>query len=75
MTEESARATEKARVYAPSFGEPITPWFRWFAWRPVHTVDRGWRWLRPVWKRRVQKHSYLDGGVDFWFQFAVAVER
>lgn len=28
------------------------PWFRWFAWRPVDTDDRGWVWLRMVWKRR-----------------------
>ena len=57
--------------YTPRFGEPITEWFRWFAWKPVETVDRGWRWLRPVWKRRVQKHEYLFGGGDFWFQHAV----
>ena len=25
--------------------------FRWFAWRPVWTYDRGWVWLRPVWRR------------------------
>lgn len=32
------------------------PAFRWFAWRPAWTDDRGWRWLRPVWRRRL----YLD---------------
>lgn len=26
-------------------------WFRWFAWRPVWTRDRGWQWLRMVWRR------------------------
>lgn len=55
----------------PTFGTPVTPWFRWFAWRPTWTVDRGWRWLRPIWRRRVAKHSYLDGGGDFWFQDVV----
>lgn len=29
------------------------PWWRWFAWRPVWTLDRGWQWLRPVWRRHV----------------------
>jgi len=55
----------------PRFGEPVTDWFRWFAWRPVETADRGWRWLRPVWRRRIQKHDYLFGGADFWFQHAI----
>lgn len=59
--------------YASMFGEPVSGWFRWFAWRPVETVDRGWRWLRPVWRRRVHKHSYLTGGTDWWFQHAVRV--
>lgn len=59
--------------YEPAFGEPVSGWFRWFAWRPVETVDRGWRWLCPVWRRRVQKHDYLSGGPDFWFQHAVDV--
>lgn len=26
--------------------------FRWFAWRPVVTDDRGLRWLRLVWRSR-----------------------
>jgi len=59
--------------YAPRFGAPISNWFRWFAWRPVNTVDRGWRWLVIVNRRRIQKHNYLDGGGDFWFQHAVAL--
>lgn len=32
------------------------PVHRWFAWRPVNTDDRGWRWLRLVWRRRY----YID---------------
>lgn len=27
--------------------------FRWFAWRPVWTLDRGWVWMRRVWRRHV----------------------
>lgn len=60
-------------IYHPMFGEPVSDWYRWFAWKPVETVDRGWRWLVPVYRRRVHKHSYLPGGSDFWFQHAVAV--
>jgi hypothetical protein len=55
----------------PMFGEPITGWYRWFAWHPVETADRGWRWLLPVWRRRIEKHAHLDGGGDRWFQHAV----
>ena len=58
-------------AYLPTFGDPVSRWFRWFAWRPVHTVDRGWRWLRVVHKRRVQRHHYLHGGPDFWYQHVV----
>lgn len=61
--------------YLPAFGSPVADWHRWFAWHPVETVDRGWRWLRPVWRRRIEKHDYLYGGADRWFQHAVAVGR
>lgn len=52
----------------PRFGRPVSEWWRWFAWRPVETVDRGWVWLRVVYRRRIAKHNFLDGGADFWFQ-------
>lgn len=51
----------------PRFGFAVGPWFRWFAWRPTMTVDRGWRWLCPVWRRRYQTHEYLDGPTSLWF--------
>ena len=57
--------------YQPTFGEPLSDWFRWFAWRPVRTLDRGWRWLRPVWRRRCQSHDYLDGPTVSWWQNVV----
>lgn len=57
--------------YMPMFGDPVGPWYRWFSWRPVETVDRGVIWLRPVWRRRVAKHAFLTGGADFWFQHCV----
>ena len=28
------------------------PWFCWFAWHLVDTKDRGWRWLRILWRRK-----------------------
>ena len=56
----------------PRFGRPIGPWFRWFAWFPVWTHDRGTIWLRMVWKRLIQKHDHLDGGADYWFQYSVS---
>ena len=59
-------------TYQPMFGVPVGPWFRWFAWRPVRTVDRGYRWLRPVWRRRCQSKSYLDGPTVQWFQNVVS---
>ena len=57
--------------YALRFAEPVGPWFRWFAWHPVRTVDRGWRWLRVVWRRPVQLLPYLDGPAEPWFQTVV----
>ena len=60
--------------FAPQFGTPVAGWFRWFAWRPVNTVDRGWRWLRVVNCRRIQRKQHLTGGADFWFQYAVAIQ-
>lgn len=56
---------------APSFGFPIGPWHRWFAWRPTQTVDRGWRWLRPVWRRRFQTHDFLPTATHQWFLTSV----
>lgn len=56
---------------SPSFAFPVGPWFRWFAWRPTRTVDRGWRWLRPVWRRRYQSHDHLDGPTMLYFLTSV----
>lgn len=64
--------TEMNDRYLPRFGNPITPWFRVFAWRPVQTVDRGTVWLRRVYKRRIQTKEYLQGASEWWWQYAVA---
>lgn len=44
------------------------PAHRWFAWHPVNTWDRGWKWLRVVHRRRVWKPSVsVDGRtVRYW---------
>jgi len=59
--------------YAPMFGRPVGEWYRWFAWRPVETVDRGRQWLRFVHRRRIHKLYFLHGGADWWFQHAVTL--
>jgi hypothetical protein len=53
---------------APVFGDPKGPWIKSFAWTPTFTIDAGWIWLRPIWKRHIHKHHWLDGGADFWWQ-------
>ena len=59
----------------PLFGTPVGPWFRWFAWRPVMTADRGWRWLMFVWRRRYQTKLNLPGPIDQWFHTVVDREE
>ena len=54
----------------PIFGDPVTCWRWWFAWRPVNSLSRGWVWLSFVKRRRIAKHSWLDGGADLWWQYA-----
>jgi hypothetical protein len=62
-------------IAEPRFGSPIGPWHKWWAWRPVHSYDRRLIWLRPCWRRCIQKHNYLDGGGEFWFQYAVELPQ
>jgi len=57
--------------WVPMFGDPATDWTRWFAWRPVETWDRRWRWLCWVERRLIVKHHFLDGGGDCWWQHRV----
>jgi hypothetical protein len=78
LDESNARQIEKATskpdgrdVFLPQFGYPLTDWWRWFAWYPIKTVDRGWVWLRLLHRRRIAKYPNLPGGADFWFQNAV----
>lgn len=45
------------------------PWIGTFAWLPRFTSDSGTVWLRRCWKRHIQKHQYLSGGADWWWQY------
>lgn len=60
--------------WMPLFGTPVNDWYRTWAWKPVFTIDRGYIWMRPYWRRRVHKHQYLHGGSDFWWQNVVKVQ-
>ncbi len=58
----------------PLFGSPIGPWHRHFAWLPVRTYDQRFVWLRSCFRRCIQKHQYLPGGSDFWWQYSLEVK-
>jgi hypothetical protein len=61
-------------AWEPMFGRAHGDWYRWFAWRPVQTLDRGLVWLRPVWRRRVYKKEYLPGPAYSYFQNLVELK-
>lgn len=48
------------------------PTHRWFAWKVVDTRDRGKRWLRFVYRRRVWDDCDGERDIRYW---AYAVER
>lgn len=60
---------------APLFATPIGKQYRWFAWHPVNTGDRGWQWLRFVRRQRFQSRLNLPGPVDQWFHHNVDPEE
>lgn len=57
------------------FGFPVGPWHDHFAWFLIRTYDDRLVWLRRVRRRRIQKHFYLDGGPDSWWQYHCEVDR
>lgn len=61
------------RHLTPMFGDPISDWKSAFAWKPVHTLDEGYVWLKRYWRRRIHKHHFLNGGSDFWWQNLVTL--
>lgn len=52
----------------PMFGFPISLWDRRFAWLPTPTIDRGWLWLKPFWRRRIELKHTLPGIGRWWQQ-------
>lgn len=54
------------------FCDPITGWWRWFAWYPVRTWDMRWRWLCWVERRALIKKAHLPGACgNPWHQHRV----
>ena len=71
-TELTENLSKGKRNYEPMFSFPVAPWLRWFAWHPVYTVDRGYRWLRFVYKRPCQfKECLARGAMEVWWQYVV----
>jgi len=62
-------AVSPAQIASPLFGEPIGPWHKWFAWRPVRTYDGRIVWGRYVLRRRIQKKLHLHRGLEQWWQY------
>jgi len=54
-----------------TFADPIAPEYRWFAWYPVYTADRGMRWFSFVFKRKYGLHSYLSIPMGNFFMYSV----
>lgn len=50
-----------------------TPWHQWFAWRPAFTDDRGWVWLRRVWRRHVPPRDCLIPSVNAYWTWDYSV--
>lgn len=44
----------------------MTKPYRWFAWRPVWTRERGRVWLRYVWRRHVPPLLGVPGSCWTW---------
>jgi len=59
----------------PLFGEPLGPWCKWFAWRPVKLTDGGFVWFRWVARRRIEGHNNLSPHPGNWWQYATTDGR
>lgn len=53
------------------FADPVADEYRWFAWYPVSTTDRGLRWMQFVYKRKYCPHDYLPGALGTFFMYSV----
>ena len=56
-------------THKPMFGSPVAPWHWWFAWHPVFTWDGRFIWFAIIKRRRIQKHTHLNGGADAWWEY------
>lgn len=45
----------------------VSDWHKWFAWRPVRTVDNKRVWLKTVYKREFSSHSFA--GSRYWTEY------
>ncbi len=64
------KSGDRAMMYA--YG----PLFQWFAWHPVWTRDRGWSWLRRVWRaREYLTLSSPSGAPTGWVNYCEKPER
>lgn len=46
----------------------VSPWVKWFAWRPVTTVGGHRMWLKSVYRRCI--NTYVD--MDNWRRYEYA---
>ena len=53
-----------------TFADPIADEYKWFAWYPVKTADKGYRFMTFVWKRKYGLHSYLSVPIGNFFMYA-----
>lgn len=45
----------------PLYADPVSPWYPWFAWKPVQCWDGRRAWLRMIFRRRCQNKTYING--------------
>jgi hypothetical protein len=45
----------------PNGTKQIREWEYVFSWKPIRTVDKGWVWLRPYWRRQIYTPATVDG--------------
>jgi hypothetical protein len=50
-------------------GRQVSPWHRKFAWFPTETCDHGWKWLRFIWRRRLQGYDHFFESNRRWWQY------
>lgn len=54
-----------------TYSDPIADEYRWFAWYPVSTADKGIRWLQFVYKRKYRLRQEVYPDADAFFMYSV----